>query len=108
MRYTAATAIDIRSWRFWTIFVLTAALLVFCSGDLLAGSCVDDGDNHCDDDCRDCGDCLNCLPGLHMLPAISIDHAPVDTAPVYRFEVSSLSHESQFPDGIERPPRTLA
>ena len=108
MRNTAVTAIDLHSLRFWTILVLTATLLVFCSGDLLAGTCLDECDDHCGSNCRDCGDCLDCLPGLHMLPATAVDHSPADLSPICRFEMSSPSGDSHFPDGIERPPRTLA
>ncbi|MDX9856257.1 MAG: hypothetical protein RBT76_00530 [candidate division Zixibacteria bacterium] len=107
MRTAGFHRIDLHSIRNWVTLGLVAALAVFACGDLVAGICADDCENHCDDDCRDCGDCLHCLPGLYMLPAFTPESRLIHFSISFTPSTSDIDIASPDPARIDRPPRPL-
>lgn len=97
-----------RMMKVWIAVILTAGLLVVACGDLLVDSCLDNCDNHCESDCRDCGDCIHCLPGMFLLPAFSAECRTVDTPPTFSTMMIVDVCDSAEPSRIDRPPKTLA
>jgi len=103
------------SLKTWRLLAVVAVVMAFCFTAIIEfhleicnESCATECEEHCDDGCsKDCG-CVSCFPPTSAVQVAVQSSHYLDGPPTIVVPSKIISHEGDWVQSVDRPPRLIS